>query len=100
LMEGVKAGGGRETLHGIIRDHAVAVARGLHEGSLAKNDLAERLGDDPAFPLDRPAVLAVLADPARFLGDAPAQAKGFMTALAPLRKRFPAAEHYRPEPIL
>ncbi len=100
LMESVKAGGGRETLHGIIREHAVAVALGLRDGSLPENNLAERLGDDAAFPLDRREVLAVLGDPARFLGDAPAQAVGFMAALAPLRKRFPDAEHYRPEPIL
>ncbi|MEE8436345.1 MAG: adenylosuccinate lyase [bacterium] len=100
LMESVKAGGGRETLHGIIREHAVAVALGLRDGSLPENNLAERLGDDAAFPLDRREVLAVLGDPARFLGDAPAQATGFMAALDPLRKRFPAAESYRPEPIL
>ncbi len=100
LMEGVKAGGGRETLHRVIRDHAVAVARGLREGSLAGNDLAARLGDDPAFPLERRAVEAVLADPQRFLGDAPGQADAFAARVAPLRERFPEAARYRPEPIL
>lgn len=100
LMEGVKAGGGRETLHEVIRGHAVAVARGLRDGSLGENDLAARLGDDPAFPLERPAVTAILADPARFLGDAPAQADAFAAKVAPLRGRFPGAADYRPEPIL
>ncbi|MFI5400270.1 MAG: adenylosuccinate lyase, partial [SAR324 cluster bacterium] len=46
LMEGVKRGGGRETLHAAIRRHSVAVARGLKDGTLAENDLARRLGED------------------------------------------------------
>ncbi|MCH8882968.1 MAG: adenylosuccinate lyase [SAR324 cluster bacterium] len=100
LMEGVKAGGGRETLHALIRDHAVAVARGLRDGSLTENDLAARLGEDPDFPLDRRAVEAVLGDPARFLGAAPAQTDAFVARTAALRERFPAAADYRPEPII
>jgi adenylosuccinate lyase len=100
LMEGVKAGGGRERLHAVIRDHAVSVARALRDGSLAENDLAARLGADPAFPLDARQVQAVLGDPLRFLGDAPAQTDAFIAKVAPLRQRFPAAQDYRPEPIL
>ena len=100
LMEAVKGGGGRETLHEVIRDHSVVVARGLRDGSLAENDLAARLGDDPAFPLERPAIEAVLADPLRFLGDAPAQADAFAARVQALTKRFPDAATYRPEPIL
>jgi adenylosuccinate lyase len=100
LMEAVRAGGGRERMHAVIRDHAVQVARGLRDGSLAENDLARRLGDDPAFPLDRGRVEAVLSDSAGFLGDAPAQTDAFVARVAPLRARFPGAADYRPEPIL
>ncbi|HEX9842614.1 MAG TPA: adenylosuccinate lyase [bacterium] len=100
LMEGVKAGGGRETLHEVIRKHAVVVARALREGSLAENDLAARLGLDPAFPLDRRQVEDVLGDPQRFLGDAPGQTDAWLARLEPLRKRFPAAQDYRPEPVM
>jgi adenylosuccinate lyase len=100
LMEGVKRGGGRETLHEVIRAHAVAVARGLRDGSLTGNDLPRRLGEDPTFPMSEAEVRAVLANPARFLGAAPAQVDSFVQRVAPLRRRFPSAESYRPEPIL
>ena len=100
LMEGVKAGGGRETLHEVIRGHSVSVARGLRDGSLPGNDLAARLGKDPAFPLDLGRVEAILADPAAFLGNAPAQTDAFTERVNGLKERFPAAAEYQPEPIL
>jgi len=100
MMEAVKRGGGRETLHDVIRVHSVAVARGLRDGSLGENDLPRRLGEDARFPLSEAEVKAVLDDPGRFLGAAPAQVDAFARRVAPLRKRFPAAEGYRPEPIL
>ena len=100
LMEGVKRGGGRETLHEVIKLHSVAVARGLREGSLPANDLAARLGDDPAFPLNRAEVEAVLQDPQRFLGAAPRQASAFAARAESLRQRYPEAATYRPDPIL
>ena len=100
MMEGVKKGGGRESLHEIIKDHAVAVARGLRDGSLGKNDLAERLAADAAFPLELPEINAVLADPARFLGAAPEQTEAMLRRLDALKTRFPRAADYRPEPIL
>ena len=100
LMEGVKAGGGRETLHEVIRKHAIAVARGLRDGSVAVNDLAARLGADPAFPLDVRQVEAVLGDPQTFLGDAPGQMDAFLARVEPLRARFPGSQDYRPEPLI
>ena len=63
-------------------------------------DLAARLGADPAFPLERRQVEAVLGDPQRFLGAAPQQADAFVRRVEPLRARFPAAATYRPAPIL
>jgi adenylosuccinate lyase len=100
LMAAVKAGGGREAMHEIIRGHAVAVARALREGTLAENDLTARLGDDAAFPLSRAEADAVLADPRRFLGRAPEQVDGLAACVAELTARFPAAAGYEPEPIL
>jgi adenylosuccinate lyase len=105
LMEALKvsgsgAGGGRETLHEVIREHSVAVARGLREGTLAENDLTARLDADRRFPLRKAAIQAVLADPARFLGAAPQQVDAFTRRVDALRKKHPQAAEYRPEPIL
>ena len=84
----------------MIREHSVAVARGLREGSLAENDLATRLDADPRFPLRKAAIQAILADPARFLGAATRQVDAFTARVAALRKQHPRAAEYRPEPIL
>ncbi|HEX7927725.1 MAG TPA: lyase family protein, partial [bacterium] len=100
MMEAVKRGGGRETLHHVIREHSVTVARGLRDGSLSQNDLPHRLGEDAKFPLNEGEIHAVLNDPSRFLGAAPAQVDAFTRHVVPLRQRFPSAESYRPEPIL
>jgi len=100
LMEAVRRGGGRETLHERIREHSVAVARGLRDGSLAENDLARRLGDDPAFPMAQGEIDAVLSDPSRFLGAAPGQVDAFVSRVEAVQRRFPQAAAYRPDPIL
>jgi adenylosuccinate lyase len=100
LMEAVKAGGGREALHEVIREHSVAVARGLRDGSLAENDLAARLDADRRFPLRKAAIQSVLADPARFLGAAPQQVDAFTRRVEALKQKYPQAAGYEPEPIL
>jgi adenylosuccinate lyase len=100
LMEAVRAGGGREAMHALLRDHSLAAARGLREGSLTGNDLAARLDADRRFPLRRAAIQAILADPGRFLGAAPAQVDAFIARVAELRRQYPQAAEYQPEPIL
>jgi len=76
LMAAVKAGGDRQELHERIRVHAVAVKKALHGGA-EKNDLFDRLRQDPAFAavsgdLDR------LADPSGYVGRAPEQVDAFL----------------------
>jgi adenylosuccinate lyase len=100
LMEAVKAGGGRETLHEVIREHSVAAARGLRDGSLPENDLAARLDADRLFPLRKAAIQAVLADPARFLGAAPQQVDAFIRRVDALRQKHPQAAEIKPDEIL
>ena len=100
MMEAVKAGGGREEMHHIIREHSVAVAMGLRDGTVQENDLARRLGQDAGFPLDTAAIEAVLADPARFNGDAPAQTADFAARARQATAEYPQAASYRPDPIL
>jgi adenylosuccinate lyase len=100
LMEGVKRGGGRETLHKVIQRHSLAVARAMKEDAAGGNDLPRRLGDDAEFPMTEAEIRAVLADPGRFVGAAPRQVDLFVNAVEPLRERFPQAADYRPEPVI
>lgn len=100
LMAAVKAGAGREEAHAAIKGHALAVARGLRDGSLAANDLARRLGEDPLLRLSIPQVEAIITDAAALTGLAAQQVDAFAAAAQPWTERFPTAASYRPGPIL
>ncbi len=75
LMAAVKRGGDRQALHEIIRKHSLAAKERLSRGE--GNDLADRLADDPDFPLSRDEILAEL-DPARHIGRSVEQAERFL----------------------
>jgi len=76
LMEAVKGGGDRQTLHERIRVHSRAAADRLKEGAEG-NDLFERLRGDPEFASVRH-LLADDVDPRRFVGRAPEQVEEFL----------------------
>jgi adenylosuccinate lyase len=66
LMLAAQAGGDRQALHEVIRQHSMAVAEAVSTG--APNDLLERLSADPAFAgVDR-ATLSAELDPSRYVG--------------------------------
>ena len=100
LMEAVKSGAGREAMHDVIRNHAVEVARNLREGRQQQNDLPERLGADPLFPLSADEIQAVLEQSDRFLGAAPRQVDDFSARVEKISKDHPLAAEYTPDPIL
>ncbi len=100
LMAAVRAGVGRETAHEIIGGHAVAVALAMRESGAAGNDLLDRLAADPALPLDRPALDALLVEPLSFTGAAQAQVATVIGAVAAVAGARPEAAAYRPGPIL
>ncbi|MEX0868684.1 MAG: adenylosuccinate lyase [Nitriliruptoraceae bacterium] len=99
LTAAVRAGVGREVAHETIKAHAVAVALAMRAGQ-ADNDLAARLGADPAYPLVEDEIDALLADPLAFVGRAPQQAREFAAQVAPLVDAHPDAAAYRPKAIL
>ncbi len=76
MMEGVRRGGDRQVLHERVRVHSLAAADAL-KGGAAKNDLFERLADDPLVPLDR-SEIDRLARPEDFVGLAPLQVDRFL----------------------
>ena len=76
IMEGVKRGGDRQTLHEAIRVHSHAAARRIKEEG-GDNDLLERLAADPALGLSRED-LDRICDVRRFVGRAPEQVTEFV----------------------
>ncbi|RKY18893.1 MAG: adenylosuccinate lyase [Planctomycetota bacterium] len=76
MLEAVRRGGDRQTLHEAIREHSVAAgARVKQEGEA--NDLLQRLADDPLFASVKDD-LPALCEPTRFVGRAPEQVLEFL----------------------
>ncbi|MGE4563816.1 MAG: adenylosuccinate lyase [Victivallaceae bacterium] len=76
LMAAVKAGGDRQELHEVIREHSMAAARRIKEEG-GDNDLLERLRNDRAFGVIRDRFDA-LVNPVDFIGRAPEQVTDFV----------------------
>lgn len=76
LMAAVKAGGDRQALHEVIREHSMAAARRIKEEG-GDNDLLERLRNDAAFAVIRDRFDS-LVNPTDFIGRAPEQVVDFV----------------------
>lgn len=76
LMAAVKRGGDRQTLHEVIREHAMAAGRMVKEEG-KPNDLLERIAKDPRFGLDL-ADIEKLLNPADYIGRCPEQVEAFI----------------------
>ena len=85
LMAAVSAGGDRQTLHELIRQHSHDAAKVVKQQGLP-NDLLTRLKSDSAFDnidIDR------LLDPSQFVGRAPEQVDEFVHSMInPIRDRY------------
>ena len=99
LVAAVRTGIGRETAHGVIREHALAVALAMREHG-AGNDLVARLAEDPRLPLGRAELDALLADRLSFTGLAGAQVADVVAAVEKIAARYPDVARYTPAPIL
>jgi adenylosuccinate lyase len=75
LMLGVEAGGDRQSLHEVIRQHSIAVAEAVSRGE--PNDLLSRLAGDPAFRGVPGSMLGAELDPANYIGRATRQVQEF-----------------------
>ncbi len=85
LMAAVAAGGDRQSLHEAIRQHSLAAAEQVKQFG-AKNDLVERLINDPKFDaINVHELLHVSA----FIGRAPEQVSEFISDFVePVRRRY------------
>lgn len=85
LMAAVSAGGDRQTLHELIRQHSQDAALVVKQQGLS-NDLLGRLKADSAFEqvdIDR------LVEPSQFVGRAPEQVDQFVASIIqPIRSRY------------
>ncbi len=100
LVAAVRKGVGREVAHEAIKEHAVSVALAMRERGAAGNDLFDRLAGDPRLRLSRAEIDALVADPAAFVGMAPAQVMAVAEAIAAIASKHPDAAAYAPGPIL
>ncbi|NPA15705.1 MAG: adenylosuccinate lyase [Deferribacteres bacterium] len=86
MMEAVKRGKDRQTLHEKIRQYAFEAAKRVKEGG--ENDLLQRLSEDPDFGLSKKE-LDELLEPKRFIGRAPSQVVEFVEKeVEPLLERY------------
>jgi adenylosuccinate lyase len=99
LMESVKRGSGRETAHEAIKEHALAAVKAMRNGT-GGADLIDRLAGDRRIGLGKKALLAILAESARFVGAAPNQVDLFVAESKPIAKRVKGAAEYRPTRLL
>lgn len=96
LMAAVQAGGDRQELHEVIREHSQAAAQRVKaEG--ADNDLLDRLKADENFR-GRGIDIDALVDPLAFVGRAPQQVDAFIEqVIEPIRSRYADAIGYEGE---
>jgi adenylosuccinate lyase len=99
LMAAVRAGVGRETAHEAIKEHAVAVALAMREGT-PENDLLDRLAGDSRLPLTREQLDALIAEPMEFTGAARDQVARVNARVQVIAESHPAAAAYSPGSIL
>ena len=75
LMEAVKRGGDRQTLHEAIRVHSMEAGRQVKEFGKS-NDLLDRIAQDPQFGMNK-AALDKLLNVKEFIGRSPEQVEEF-----------------------
>jgi adenylosuccinate lyase len=100
MMEAVKNGGGRETVHEAIKEHAVQTVRDLRNGVVSSNDLAERLAADSRVGLSQQQLDDIISNGFTLTGAADAQITAFVGTCSEISGRYPEAAAYTPGDIL
>ena len=100
LMEAVKSGVGRETAHEAIKEHAVAAARGLKDGTLTENNLLDAIAADGRLGLTRERLAELFHAGAAKTGAAASQVDAIAGAAQLWLKKHPAAASVKPGEIL
>lgn len=75
MMDAVKAGGDRQELHELIRQHSMAAGRVVKEEG-KPNDLIDRIAQDPKFRMTKEQILSIMK-PENFVGRSVQQTEEF-----------------------
>ena len=75
MMDAVKAGGDRQELHELIRQHSMAAGRVVKEEG-KPNDLIDRIAADPKFGMKKEQILSIMK-PENFVGRSVQQTEEF-----------------------
>jgi len=81
LMEAVKKGGDRQSIHEIIRSHSIKAAEQVKQG--LSNDLLRALKNDPKLKLDSKEIESIL-DSKKYIGRAKEQVEYFLNHELPV----------------
>jgi adenylosuccinate lyase len=100
LVAAVRRGVGRERAHEAIKEHAVAVALGMREKGIERNDLLDRLAADGRLRLSSGEIQELTADPGSFTGAAAAQVAAVTRAVEQVLAAHPEAAAYHPGELL
>ena len=86
MMAAVQAGGDRQEVHEVVRQHSHAVTQRIKDGTGSSSELLERLKAEKAFAkVDFESLL----DPRKFVGRAPEQVAEFLAEhVEPIRRRY------------
>lgn len=93
LMAAVKMGVGREVAHEVIKEHAIKAALDIRAGK--PNTMIDAIAQDSRIPLDKSVLLALLAKPLEFTGDALGQVKRVVGRIDTITAAHPEASKYR-----
>ncbi len=99
LMAAVRAGAGREDAHDAIKEHATAVALEMRQDGLSKNDLIDRLAQDPRINVSKDTLGNAMTDPLTLTGLAEKQIATFADNVQLLVEQKPELATYMPSVI-
>jgi adenylosuccinate lyase len=100
LIASVRRGVGREVVHEVIKEHAVAVALQMREKGLNDNDLLARLAADRRLRLTADELDALVTEPLSFTGVAGDQVDAVLARIEKLVADNPGVAAYRPAAIV
>ncbi len=100
LAHAVRNGMGREEAHEVIKEHAVAAALALRDGTGSGADLISALAADSRFPGAQAELAEAIADPTALLGRVEAQVRATIAAVDELVAARPEAATYSGSAIL